>query len=378
MRPGGLYGSRVSALGVALAAGGVLLLVFMLRELFGPETGELARTRGEARRLVLWLPGSADPTALATRRRVAAWRGLLPDDPPLLQGEPDLARLEPGQRLIVIPDGRRLGDGELARLQRFLRDGGAVVLTGSFGVRDANESWRGYAVMESLLDVEAVVDLTREQSDGLVAARPGPLAAPLPRGGPVALVPEAGVPATADAAAEIAWSAVAHGPEPRGASRRRRIGSGRLAWIAAGPESSGSDAYAALARGAVRWAAGEPVAELLPESALAGADAVAPEALRALHDQVSVALVRVSERRLRLDVTNRGRGPVRGAAVRVHLGEQRGAARVAATRLPQSLPTLRRRAGGEQLDLYLPELGTGSQAWHIDWEGGADPRGGAS
>jgi hypothetical protein len=224
----------------------------------------------------------------------------------------------------------------------------------------------------------AIAPLPREASLALAAARPGPLSAGLAPDQRLALLPEGGVPATADPAAELRWAGdLAPGAAPpsgaRGASLRREIGRGRLVWLGAGPDRSAAGAtapggdFARLAAAAFAWAAREPYAEVLPApAASAGAG----------RSDLAAEVRRLGPRRHLIEISNRGREPAREGVVRLHLNARAEHVALERTVLQQEEPrwSFRKREG--LVDLHLPEIsGRRSLAYTLDLDPAAAPTG---
>ncbi|MDJ0847839.1 MAG: hypothetical protein QNK04_05560 [Myxococcota bacterium] len=367
MKGRGWYGASISSLGVALMAAAALLLVLMLYQFVGPFRYLGDGTALPVREVVLWLPANASPQEPATARRIDGWRRVLPEAGKLFRG-PDLPG-PPEGHVVAVPDARRLEPAELAALLDFVRAGGGAVLAGSLGVRDAGDGWRGYEGMGLVLGVDRVEPLATELASALVARGRGPLAALLAPDTPLELLPEDGLPAIPTLESEIVWHESGSGAaSPRGASRRREMGGGRLAWVAAGPESGTESSFSDLdriLRAAVDWAAREPVVAVLP----AGPGGAAPsgDEWRRLDALLDASVERVGAERLRVSVTQRGRKPVDGAVLEIYVGSPVGAADVTATVVGQELPGLTRWPADDLLELRLPALGPGSHAWNIEW-----------
>ena len=269
---GGLYRALVWSLAALLGATGVLLMIQMIGAEIGPFRFAELGSRDPRSRVGLWL-GAANGAQ--------RWRVLL-GNAGAVRDVGSLEALDPAELgVVVLPEPREIGAREFVLLQEFLAGGGGVVLTGSIGVRGPDGSWRGYELMRALLGAE-VIALDPERAQAVVAARRGPLSAPLLPRERVAVAREPGLPGLAQAGSELVWSAAlesanlaldAAGPladatSAPAASLRREVGRGRLAWLAVGPErvARGADPQPLgdALRAAVAWAARQPFVEVLP------------------------------------------------------------------------------------------------------------------
>ncbi len=307
---GRLYAPTVISLAAALAAAALVLGVLTLTALIGPFRVLGGASPGAHADLALWLPASSVSLPPAERvRRLRAWRAAAGRD----RSVEAVARLaDAGRRVVALPDARTLSRDEAEELRAFLRAGGGVVLSGAIGVRAPDGSWRGWELMSELLSVPEVVPRDRESSRALRAARRGPLTAALAPGRRVPLHAEPGVPAVAGADAELEWPH--DGARAAGASRRLRVGRGRMVWLAAGPESADEEVARQLFVGgdlprlldaAVAWAAREPFVEVLAWPAGAPLGALlerAPEAAL-LRPEALAGVAGASARRRVLDAS---------------------------------------------------------------------------
>ena len=256
---GNLYRPLVWSLAALLGASGVLLMIQMIGAEIGPFRFAELGSRDPRSRVGLWLGADGAPSGAVRWRALLAGEGVVRD-------VGSLAQLDPAElAVVVLPEPRAMGAHEFALLEGYLADGGGVVLTGSIGVRGPDGSWRGYALMRALLGVE-VEALDPERAQAIVAARRGPLSAPLLPRERVAVAPEPGLPALVEQGSELAWGP-GEGDAPS-ASLRRAVGRGRLAWLAIGPErvARGADPQplGEVLRAAVAWAAHRPFVEVLP------------------------------------------------------------------------------------------------------------------
>lgn len=263
---GRLYSPLALTLAGTLALMALVLAVLTIGAVIGPFRIFAPEPSSAPRALGLWLPHTAPGVSSPERAlRVRAWRMAASSERVVRESGSLEALVERGLRVVALPDARTLNPVQADKLRAFVEGGGGVVLTGSVGVRGDDGSWRGYDLMRELLGVERVVPRAREQTRFLAAARRGPLSAALEPGQRIALVPESGAPAVDAADAELRWEA---GAQVSGAALRRRLGGGRLVWLAAGPEAAagsgevGGD-VARLVEASLAWAAEEPFVEVL-------------------------------------------------------------------------------------------------------------------
>jgi hypothetical protein len=375
---GRAYGPLTATLGALLLAMGLALSVEMIAAVVGPFE-LVGSARAGAPALGVWLPASAlraGPTE--ARRRVRAWRAVLAPRVAVREGGSLAALAAGGAAALAVSDARGIGAAELEALSEFVRSGGSAIVCGPVAVRGPAGEWRGTEAMARLLGV-AMATLPREASHALEAARRGPLSAGLVPRQRLALLAEEGV-ATRDPAAELVFAGDP-GSEPargaRGASLRRELGSGRLAWLGACPDRSAAGAttpggdFARLAAATFAWAAREPYAEVLR-----GASGEAATAARSapLAADLAAEMRRLGPRRHLLEVTNRGGAAVREGVVRVHLNAPIERVALERTVLQQEAarPSFRKREA--QLDLRLPELAPGrSLAYTLDLDPAAAP-----
>lgn len=445
---GELYSPLVWATGAMLATGGVCLAILMIAAVLGPFQFLTAAPAPPPARVGVWLPPFSDAE---TRQRVEAWRRALPSDRASVVS-PSLGELrEEGAAVLVLPDARRLTVHDVGALRAWLEEGGGAVLAGAVAVRDAGGGWRGFDAMREILAVERVDTLPARATRRVTPARRGPLSSVLDPDARLPLLPEPGAPALPEENSELRWSG--DGPSRAGraggASLRRTVGRGRLAWLGFGPESAPRpdgddwDALAAIVRAAVDWTTGQPSVEVLawpggrplassvvltPDAAVASdawehglADDVARAAETArwlelviatggLDDEavaerrrradeilaaadawvvgsaarhewvrgrggVQASVSRVTPRRLRVEVTNRGAERVRGAALRLYVNRPFASVDVRPTALLQRSAEVRRArrgvdwaAGDDWVDLLLPELPARTHsAWVVDY-----------
>ncbi len=269
---GALYVLLVWSTSGLFATAGCALLLLMLATVVGPFRFGTLDAAQAARAIGIWLPqATGRPLPREIARRAEAWRKLARRDEPVIESH-SLAKLDAsGARLVILPDARQLDRGQLYLLRRYLEEGGGVLLTGSLGVRSPEGEWRGYELMQEILDVPAISPLEREQAGAISAFVRGPLSAGLTPSQAVLLRGEPGVPAIEVAHSELRWSrrGAALGASA-GASRRLEIGRGRLVWIGPGPEAVFEAeqvqhrALEEVFRNAIAWARRRPTLEVLP------------------------------------------------------------------------------------------------------------------
>ncbi|MCP4039799.1 MAG: hypothetical protein GY733_22840 [bacterium] len=369
---GHFYSALVWSISALLLAAGGALLLMMLAAVIGPFRFLEIDFERERFALGIWVPEYAGAApSRAARRRVESWVTLAEEDTPVFQS-PRLAELVDARvSVVIVPDGRRLDAAQRKALEDHVRGGGAAILTGSVGVRDARGQWLGYEGMRELLDQSEIVPLDREQAAAIASHRPGPLSAPLFPGRPVSLLAEPGVPGFVDAAAELTWSPTPEEPdsaEPFAASLRREIGLGRLAWFGPGPEhvveahDRDRRDYLEVFRAAIDWVRREPHLELLPwpNGAARFDHGPAAEARWVrVRDRVVARLRRAGPQRLLVDVTNTGSVDVQGLVVRLRFNRPVAEVRLGGTTVLQEATSMLHHLGGDSAGLILPDLSPG-------------------
>ncbi len=378
-----LYTPQGLCLSVLLAALSLRLAVAMLTSLYGPISFGV-ETVAEPVRYGLWLVDDD----LRTERdgvaiRVGSWQRILEqataDGVEVLYGTSLAALREQKVSVILVPSGRTLGEAEASALQRFIATGGGALLIGSVGTSSTDGRWRGYRVMEQLLDVSVIVPLSEQASRAFEVGRPSELlSGRFASNERLALVGEPGVTGIRNPGAELMWLRDDTQRAPTGAraaSMRGEFGEGRLVWIGAGPESSArGDSRALRLRDGIyldslRWLCRKPVISLLPgtsRSAAGEALDVRDSAWDRIRARVSVE----GNQRLRVEVTNALETPVDGAVLRLYFNRETREATVAATTLLQAVPKLERPSTGAWLDLAMPQIvGGASQSLLVDTPG---------
>lgn len=280
-----LYGTLSSGMMAGLGATSMVLLLIMLRTLIGPfqfsvGTVDFATTEAS---IVIWQPASLKQAPLEDHEAGRwAWDALL--DSGKKRAVDSLADV-PAQATVVVSDARWLTDAEAEAVEKFIRSGGRVLMSGWIGVR-SGENWdAGIERMKRLLRVASVERLDAERSYFVAAGARGPLSAPLRPSERIGLAKEPVVPAIPNADANLYWSSWTLSPvaEQSGAARRLELGRGRLVWLASTAGSvawnpTGADQMRRLIFAAIDWMNQVPVAELrawpqgLPFGALVAMD----------------------------------------------------------------------------------------------------------
>ena len=239
---------------------------------------------------------------------------------------------------------------------------------GGIATRDAEGAPLGTAAMQAFLGAP-VVPLGAQAGAALVAARRGPIAAPLAPDQSIGVDAAEGAFGLDAPDAELRWEG---GPA---ASFRAARGSGRLAWLAVAPDAAASGAdrrsSSTCRRRRSHGSRGRPGSRCCPSP-----DGPAPATRRDLaawtlaRGAVDASVRRAGPRRLIVEVTNNAQLPVEGLVLRVHLNEPAPAGvRVETTALMQANATLRGVRGAEAVDLALPPLDARrSRAYSLDFE----------
>jgi hypothetical protein len=269
-----LYSATIWSLSLFLLAAGSVLVIAMLANVIGPFRFTALDASSRSRAVGFWIPADGDlPYPPEIKRRAAAWRRFVGDDDIVIESNRLRDLLNAGVGVVILPDARRIDAEHADALHRYMMEGGGVIVTGSIGVRDADDEWLGYGLMRDLLQVASIAPLPREQSDSLSAGWRGPIAARLDPGARFGVISEPGVAALAGSEGELLWGkAVEESGSHAGASRRIRLGLGRLVWIGPGPEvidesdlADRSALEGALAN-AIAWVRRKPVLEVMPWS----------------------------------------------------------------------------------------------------------------
>ncbi len=339
-----LYSATIWTLSMFLVAAGSVLVIAMLANVIGPFRFTALDEGSRFRAVGFWIPADGDlPYPPEIKRRSAAWRRFVGGDDIVIESNRLRDLLNAGVGVVILPDARRIDAEHADALHRYMLDGGGIIVTGSIGVRDADDEWLGYALMSELLQVPSIVPLPREQSDSVAAGQRGPIAAQLEPGAHFGVISEPGVPALEGHDGELLWArAFEAAGSHAGASRRIRLGLGRLAWIGPGPEvideSDLADraALESTLANAIAWVRRRPVLELMPWSngaryAVAIDKRVDPEAERlddearfALEDRATAAIERAARTGEHIEITIpvRGAGDAWGEALRIRLLER--------------------------------------------------------
>jgi hypothetical protein len=227
-------------------------------------------------------------------------------------------------------------------------------------------------MMEDLLRIAHVALTAPGEAPMLVPGRRGPIAAALAPGQSLALLPASLLPGIDDSRAELMW--LDRSGAGRAASRRLRVGAGRLVWLAAGPgeivalgdDNVGGDVRRLIAA-AYAWAAREPFAEVLaPTPDAAQPSAGVAQGLR-LNERIAVRVERTGPQRSLVEVSNRNATPAAGLLLRVYLNTETHDVEVERTTLQQAPAEPSFEWAENRLDLRLPELAAGaSQSYTLD------------
>jgi hypothetical protein len=362
---GALYRPLVWILAIGLVASGVLLSIQMVSTVVGPfRLAELGASdpRGV---VVFWTP----PTGIAGAQLRSAIGYELVASGRAVREVARLGGLDPAREgSIVLAEAQRLDAATLEQISTYLAKGGGAVLIGGIATRDAEGAPIGTDAMRAFLGA-GVVPLGPRDAAAIVAARRGPIVAPLgPDQSIQVTIGEGGFGLEAPDA-ELRWQ---DGPA---ASLRVARGAGRLAWLAAAPEQAVAEAdrrhLQHLQEAAIAWVSRTAWIEVLAEP-----DGPAPAthrdqaAWKLARGAVDASVRRAGPRRLIVEVTNNARLPVEGLVLRVHLNEPvHAGVRVETTALLQARATLRRVPEAEAIDLVLPTLDARrSRAYSLDFE----------
>jgi len=341
----GLYSSTVWSLSLFLIAASAVLVIAMLSNVIGPfRFTSLDEVSSRTRGVGFWIPDDGEiPYPPEIARRTGAWRRFVGGDDVVIESNRLRDLLNAGVGVVILPDARRISSEQAEAIRRYMMDGGGIIVTGSIGVRDPDDEWIGYEVMRDLLQVSSIVPLPREYSDEIAVNQRGPIAALLGPGERFDVISEPGVPALEGRDGELLWAKALSGAGSHSAaSRRIRVGRGRLAWIGPGPEvvdESNQEDQRALERtlaNAIAWVRRKPVLEVMPWShglrfAVAIEKRVDPEAARlddrerfALEDAAVDAIERAAEtgEQIEIEIPVSGPGDVWAESLRVRLLER--------------------------------------------------------
>lgn len=362
---GALYRPLVWVLAIGLVASGVLLSIQMISAVVGPfRLAEIGASdpRGV---VVFWTP----PTGSAGAQLRSAIGHELVASGRAVREVLGLGALDPAREgSVVLAEAQRLDAAKLDELARYLGRGGGVVLIGGIATRDAEGAPVGTAAMQTFLGAP-VVALGAVPEAVLVAARRGPIAAPLAPDQSILVHAAEGAFGLDAADAELRWDG---GPA---ASLRVTRGGGRLAWLAVPPEAAASGAdrrrLQHIQEAAIAWVSRTAWIEVLPDPAGEPPATRRDRAAWSLaRGAVDASVRRAGPRRLIVEVTNNAQLPVEGLVLRVYLNEPAPAGvRVETTALMQAPATLRGVSGAEAIDLALPPLDARrSRAYSLDFE----------
>lgn len=425
MIPERLYPWLVLSSSAAMVGGAIAMLILMLATVIGPfRFGGLA-VHEASRAVGMWVPPR--PWGGGTGKRVHAWREVVPRGEVVVERESLVGLIRDGVRVVVVPDPRQLVPGEVEQINRFVRGGGAVVLSGAVAVREPTGDWRGFDAMRELLRVERIETVQMDRSNRLVPVRRGPLVARLEPDAAIVVRPEPGVPALpGDGDEELRWG----GGGRLAAARRLDLGTGRLVWLGPGPEAELREErtpFLELHRNALAWARRLPRVERLPwpggrpfavalapderrpaagalarieraarrgalvklqlplgpgslplrERLLARArergawltDPALLEEWRAARKEVFVRLESVTERRLLLRVTNDGPRPVSDLVVRVYVNQPIERISVESAEILVDPAAVGFQRGNEWADVALPGMPPNvNRGFYLDYE----------
>jgi hypothetical protein len=353
VRPeGGWYAPLAAVLCAAFLASASLLFVSMLGIAIGPfRFADMLRDDGRhAQRIGVWVPASTQ--TLVDALPAEDWRAALADAREVVEAstleELRAVHADP----IVVSDARALDAAELAALLAHVRAGGSVLLSGWIAVRDAHGRELDSAAMARLLDVERVATL---RTSALAADARGPLVAGIAPGTILALPSPRLVPALAGES-ELCWvlPEPAAREDPCGALRLRRLGAGSLVWIAAFPGvMPADDVWQTLYRNALAAMLKRPVHDIV----------AGPDAPRVTRADVRSQLDVITERRMRLSISNVGTDVARGIVVRIYANRPLGGASARSSTLFSASPEVTR--GAEHVDLRLPEIAAGESRTYV-------------
>lgn len=342
-----LYSATIWSLSLFLLTAGAVLVIAMLANVIGPFRFTALDASSRSRAVGFWIPADGDlPYPPEIKRRAAAWRRFIGDDDIVIESNRLRDLLNAGVGVVILPDARRIDAEHAEALHRYMMDGGGIIVTGSIGVRDADDEWLGYGLMRDLLQVPSIMPLPREQSDSLAAGWRGPIAARLDPGAQFGVISEPGVPALEGREGELVWArAFDEAGSHAVASRRIRLGLGRLVWIGPGPEvidesdlADRSALESALAN-AIAWVRRKPVLEVMPWSngaryAVELDKRIDPEADRlddrarfAFEDRAMATIERAARtgEHVSIQIPVRGSGDAWAESLRIRLLERIGA-----------------------------------------------------
>jgi hypothetical protein len=262
---GGLYRPLVLSLALLLVAAGALLAIQMISSIVGPFRVADLGERDPRAVIAFWRPfGTAAGTAV---RGVMGYD--LVDSGRIVREVTALGSLDAARiGALVLTEPRDLTPTDVAALEAYVDAGGGAVLIGSVAVRAPDGAWRGYEAMQHVLGAR-VVPLDEPSAAAFVAARRGPLSSVLAPRQRVAIAWEPGTPAVVVDDAELRWIGLGDMPSGPAAALRRKLGRGRVAWLAAAPERAqpGEEERRRVRRiveAAIAWVSRTPSVEVLP------------------------------------------------------------------------------------------------------------------
>lgn len=74
-----------------------------------------------------------------------------------------------GAGVLVVPSAVALGEGERKAFVAYQKNGGSILATGAFGVRDEKGEWRGWAVTRELFGIEATDEIGPQSEERYLA-----------------------------------------------------------------------------------------------------------------------------------------------------------------------------------------------------------------
>jgi hypothetical protein len=362
---GALYRPLVWLLSIGLVASGVLLSIQMVSTVVGPfRLAEIGASDPRGM-VVFWTP----PTGIAGAQLRSAIGYELVASGRAVREVVGLGGLDPAREgSVVLSEAQRLDAAKLDDLSHYMAKGGGVVLIGGIATRDAEGAPLGTAAMQAFLGAP-VVPLGAQAGAALVAARRGPIVAPLAPDQSIGVNAAEGAFGLDAPDAELRWEG---GPA---ASFRAARGSGRLAWLAVAPDAAASGAdrrqLQHIQEAAIAWVSRTAWIEVLPDPVGAPPATHRDRAAWTLaRGAVDASVRRAGPRRLIVEVTNNAQLSVQGLVLRVHLNEPAPAGvRVETTALMQANATLRGVPDAEAVDLVLPPLDARrSRAYSLDFE----------
>lgn len=274
-------GWRSLPLLLAVAAAACLAFVLVLESQVGPLSGPPAPP-GVPTVALLLSQATADHFAAmpgatrdAYRARVESWRAMIERAGMAVHvvGDGDLEAGTVAEPVIVLPSAVVLSKRAAAALVRMVHRGRGVVVTWQLGLRRADGSWRGYAVLRRLFGLRMLAPADPPRELRFLALRGGrALSAGLPAGMRIEVQPYDPPLALGARDADAEWVRWHLLPlaDDEGAVRpaavvRTRRGRGRAVWLDFEPSAvtpAGASTAEALVRNALAWTANRPLVGL--------------------------------------------------------------------------------------------------------------------